>query len=142
AEPEDTFAVLTAGTRTRSPMKERQRATPENIQQALAFLENAHLIGALDLGRGLSDAAALLKDGRNPHLIHVGSGIAAMGEQRQDVLVKRIPDDVRYIGIGVGRRWNRNLMKSAAEKSGGLFTQINPDEAISWKAFELSNILN
>ncbi len=142
AEPEDTFAVLTAATRTRSPMQERQRATPENIDSALNFLENAQLIGALNLDKGLTESVALLRDGRNPHLIHVGSGIAAMGEQRQDMLIKRIPDDVRYVGIGAGRRWNRNLMKAAAEKSGGLFAQINPDEPISWRAFELSNILN
>src|SRR5205807_1408387 len=85
---------------------------------------------------------ALVKDGRNAHLVHVGSGVASMGEQRHDVLVKRIPENVRYVGIGVGRRWNRNLMKSAAERAGGLFTQINPDEPISWRSFELASILD
>src|SRR5262249_23455910 len=142
AEPEDTFAVLSAGTRTRSPMKERQAVTPENVEQALGFLENSHLIGALDLEQALTEAAALLKDGRNPHLVHVGTGIAAMGEQRQEKLLARLPDEVKYIGIGVGRRWNRALMKAAAEKTGGLFTQINPDEPLSWRTFELASTLN
>src|SRR5205814_4053869 len=53
AEPDDTFAVLTAGTRTRSPMKERLPVTPENVGQAISFLEESHLIGARDLARGL-----------------------------------------------------------------------------------------
>jgi predicted Zn-dependent protease len=83
-----------------------------------------------------------LKDGRNPHLVHVGTGIAAMGEQRQDSLLARLPDEVKYVGIGVGRRWNRALMKAAAEKTGGLFTQINPDEPLSWRTFELAATLN
>src|SRR5262249_12338371 len=72
----------------------------------------------------------------------IGTGIAVMGEQRQDLLVKRIRDDVCYVGIGVGRRWNRNLMKAAAEKTGGLFTQLNPGQAISWWSFELASILD
>src|SRR6266404_8668724 len=33
-------------------------------------------------------------------------------------------------------------MKSAAEKSGGYFVQVNPDESVSWRAFELSSALN
>src|SRR5262249_50411528 len=117
AEPDDTFAVLSAGTRTRSPMKTRQPATPQNIQRALEFLESSHLIGALDLEQALTEAVGLLKDAQNPHLVHVGSGIAAMGEQRQDVLVRKIPEGVRYVGVGVGRRWNRGLMKAEAERT-------------------------
>src|SRR5262249_28146244 len=31
---------------------------------------------------------------------------------------------------------------AAAERSGGLFTQINPDEPISWRAFDLAATLN
>jgi Tfp pilus assembly protein PilF len=65
-----------------------------------------------------------------------------MGERRDDVLAKRLPEGVRYVGVGVGRRWNRNLMKMAAERTGGYFTQINPDEPVSWRAFDLSATLN
>ncbi|HYT92315.1 MAG TPA: VIT domain-containing protein, partial [Gemmataceae bacterium] len=142
AEPDDTFNVLAAGTRTRPFAKAAQKVTPENMQAALTFLENAHLVGALDLGRALTEAAALLKDSTNPCLVHVGSGIAAMGERRQDVLVSRIPQGAQYVGVGVGRRWNRALMKAAAEARDGLFAQVNPDEPITWRAFELSATLN
>jgi Tfp pilus assembly protein PilF len=65
-----------------------------------------------------------------------------MGEQRADLLAKRIPDGVRYVGVGVGRRWGRDFMKQAAERTGGYFTQINPDEPISWRGFELAATLN
>jgi tetratricopeptide (TPR) repeat protein len=142
AEPDDTFAVLAAGTRVRAFAGQPRPVTPENVRAALAFLEGAHLIGALDLGQALAAAEPFLKAGRNAHLVHVGSGVAAMGEKRDDVLAKRLPDGARYVGVGVGRRWNRNLMKIAAERTGGYFTQINPDEPVSWRAFDLSATLN
>jgi hypothetical protein len=142
AEPDDTFAVLAPGTRVHAFAPEARPVTPENIQAAIAFLEGVHLIGAFDLERTLHEAEPFLKAGKDPHLVHVGSGIAAMGEQRADVLAKSLPDGVRYVGVGVGRRWGRDFMKQAAERTGGYFTQINPDEPISWRAFELSATLN
>ena len=33
-------------------------------------------------------------------------------------------------------------MKAAAERTGGYFTQINPDEPIAWRAFDLPATLN
>src|SRR5262249_9673181 len=119
-----------------------QVVIPENVSAAVSFLESSHLIGALDLDRALSDAASILKDAKNAYLVHVGSGIAAMGEKRDDVLAKRIPSGTRYVGVGVGKRWARSFAKTAAERTGGLYAQINPDEPITWRAFELAATLN
>src|SRR5262249_24703293 len=142
AEPDDSFVVLSAGTRVRALSGKPQLVIPENVSAAVSFLESSHLIGALDLDRALSDAASILKDAKNAYLVHVGSGIAAMGEKRDDVLAKRIPEGTRYIGIGVGKRWARSFMKTAAERTGGYYTQINPDEPVTWPAFELAATLN
>ncbi len=140
-EHDDTFAVLTAGTTTRRFADAPLPATPENIGAAVTFLERTHLIGALDLGRALADAAPLLRAGRNPYLVHVGSGQTAMG-RRQEKLAELLPAGVRYVGVGVGKHWNRSWMKERAEDSGGYFTQINPDEPIAWRAFDLVATLN
>jgi tetratricopeptide (TPR) repeat protein len=137
AQPEDTFAVLTAGTRVKAFSAKPQAVTEANVEAAVKFLESAHLIGALDLGQALSAAEPFLKAGKNPHLVHLGSGIAAMGERREEVLAKHLPEGTRYVGVGVGRRWARSFMKMAAERTGGYFTQINPDEPVGWRAFEL-----
>jgi hypothetical protein len=141
AEPTDTFVVLAAGTRASAHAKPRA-ATEENVRAAMSFLEKSHLIGALDLGNALKTAASF---GREPpasaYLVHVGSGIPAMGERRQNALIQSIPKGIRYVGIGVGRRWNRAFMKAAAESTGGYFTQINPDEPIAWRAFETYSAL-
>src|SRR5207249_12268935 len=96
----------------------------------------------LHLGQALSESAAVLPKGSDPHRVHLGSGVAAMGERRDPVLALLLLDGSRYVGIGVGRRWNRSFMKSAAERTGGHFTQINPDEPIAWRAFDLYSTLN
>ena len=77
----------------------------------------------------------------NTYLVHVGSGYTAMG-RRQEALAELIPAGVHYIGIGVGKHWDRSWMKQRAENSGGYFTQINPDEPIAWRAFDLVSTLN
>jgi hypothetical protein len=143
AEADDTFAVLTAGTNVHTFADEPRPVTAANVEAAIAFLETTHLIGALDLGKALTEADRLLKAGKNqPYLVHVGSGIAALGERREDVLVKHLGEGVRYVGIGVGKRWGNRWMRTAADQTGGYVTQINPNEPISWRAFEVANILN
>src|SRR5262249_48631003 len=37
---------------------------------------------------------------------------------------------------------NRAFMKAAAERTGGHFTQINPDEPLAWRSFDLLATLN
>ena len=138
---DDTFAVVTAGTRTNVLTPRPLKATPANVRKVLADLEQTHLIGALDLEKALAAAEPLLKAGGNPHLVHVGSGLPRLGERRSEMLAKKLPAAV-YVGVGVGKRWNRALMKAAAERSGGYFTQINPDEVIAWRAFEVLSTLN
>jgi ferric-dicitrate binding protein FerR (iron transport regulator) len=143
AEDNDTFVLLTAGTRVRSLASGPLQVTPENIREALNFLESTHLIGALDLNQALAAVLPYVSSpDMHPHLVHVGSGVAAMGERRPDVLARQLPRHARYVGVAVGKRWSRDFMKTAAERTGGYYTQINPDEPVSWRGFELSATLN
>ncbi|HZY87780.1 MAG TPA: VIT domain-containing protein, partial [Gemmataceae bacterium] len=141
AEHDDRFAVLSAGTVVRRFADGLKPATPENVAAAIKFLEGTHLVGTLDLGRAFDESAALLKAGESPYLVHVGAGLTGMGK-RQDELVKAIPAGTRYVGVGVGKRWARSFMKDAAERTGGYFAQINPDEPVAWRAFDLLATLN
>jgi ferric-dicitrate binding protein FerR (iron transport regulator) len=134
-EHDDTFAILTANTRVKS-VAEKLPATAENIAGAVARLEKSHLIGALDLDQALKAVREVLTGEEGAYLVHVGSGVPALGERRDDLLLRRLPAGVHYAGIGVGKRWNRAFMKSAAEQAGGHFAQINPDEPVAWKAFD------
>jgi hypothetical protein len=141
AEHDDTFAIVTAATRAGTFAKEAKPVTGENVTEAIRFLEETHLSGMLDLGRALDAAEPFLKSAQNPYLVHLGSGLSVLGETKADALAKRIPDGTHYVGVGVGKRWSRALMKQAAERSAGFYTQINPDEAINWRAFELYSAL-
>ena len=142
AEHEDTFAILTAGTHVHKYSQEPQPVTTANVHKAIEYLEKTHLIGALNIEQALIDAEPMLKTAANPHLVHVGGGVATLGEQRTEQLVARIPQGTRYVGVAVGKRFSPAFMKNAAEKTGGFFTQINPDEPIAWKGFELASTLN
>jgi len=138
---DDTFNIATAGTLTRFWSSERKPVTTENVKAALDWLERTHLVGVLDLGEAIRVSIDSIGNAENPHLVHLGSGLTGMGEHQDDVL-KKIPETIRYVGIGVGKRWARAQMKLAAEKTGGLFTQINPDESVSWRAYDLLATLN
>src|SRR5262249_12702755 len=97
--------------------------------------------GALDLGTALNEIKPLLTSAKSPYLLHVGSGTPAMGTRATAELLKRLPKGTRYVGVGVGKRWNRAFMQIAAEKTGGYITQVNPDESISWRGLELASTL-
>ena len=138
----DTFTIVTAATRTNKLQTKPTLNESGAVEEAIAALEKAHLVGAFDLGRALNEVRPLLESVKNPHLLHVGSGISAMGEQRTDELLKRLAKGTRYIGVGVGKRWNRSFMQAAAEATGGYFTQVNPDEPVSWRGLDLAMTLN
>ena len=142
AEHEDRFAIITAGTRTSAFAAELKACVPANIAAAMEFLEKTHLIGALDMGVAIEAATPFIKSAANPYLVHVGTGIPTLGQRRTDLLVQQLPQQGKFIGVGVGKNWSRQFMKSAASRTGGYFTQINPDEPVAWRAFELMSTLN
>ena len=140
-EPADRFTVLAAGTHVRALGESPQPVTAENIAAAVEFLEKAHLVGALDLEGALAAAGDALTDFQGANLVHLGTGIAVLGKRETNELVKLIPAGVRYVGVGVGKRWSRGFMAEAAAQTGGYFTQINPDENVPFRAFELVSTL-
>jgi ferric-dicitrate binding protein FerR (iron transport regulator) len=141
-EHDDTFSVLSAGTNVRSWSPEPKAASVENVNSAIAWLEDTHLIGALDLEKALTAATKATAASRDNFLVHLGSGVPILGTKRDDELIKILPTHAKYVGIGVGKKWNRSLMKQAASKTGGYFTQINPDENIAWRSFDVISTLS
>jgi hypothetical protein len=139
---EDSFVVLTASTRTKALKPKAVTNSPVAVEEGMAELEKAHIIGAFDMGAALRAAKPYLEAGKSPHLLHVGSGIPAMGERRPQELLKLLPKGTRYVGVGVGRRWERSLMKHLAEKTSGYFTRANPDEPADWRGLEIASALD
>ncbi len=141
AEHDDTFCIVTANTRPRQ-LDEPRQAKPANVAAAIGQLEQTHLVGALDLEQAFGAVRQIAAELKNPVVVHVGSGTPVLGERDETKLRGLLPTTIQYVGIGVGKHWNRGLMKSLAARSGGYFTHINPDEAIGWQAFDLLATLN
>ena len=142
AEHEDRFAIVTAGTRIHAFASELKSASPENIADAIKMLDQTHLIGALDLEKAFKACIAFAKATNDATLVHVGAGVPILGERRTHALLKKLPNNTQYVGVGVGKRWNREFMRAAASETEGYFTQINPDKSVTWRAFDLMSTLN
>lgn len=146
AEHDDTFSILTANTQAVWLQDEPQTCSAAHVRDALKQLQRTHLVGALDLEQALKTAGSRCRvDQDSPvenMLVHLGSAIPVLGQQDHGELLRILPDDLQYVGIGVGRHWSRPLMKAAAGRTGGYFTQINPDDEVAWRSFELSSLLN
>ncbi|MEZ6111603.1 MAG: hypothetical protein R3C99_11360 [Pirellulaceae bacterium] len=67
AEHHDTFSLLTAGTRMHAWRPQASDATPENITEAIAWLENSHLVGAMDVERAYRAIAPLVRQRNESH---------------------------------------------------------------------------
>ena len=142
AEHSDTFNIVTANTKAIAFSKKPLKCSARNIAKAKTHLDQIHLIGALDLQQALTKCGELCDSENETFVVHTGSAIPVLGAQDQSELLRNIPDAARYVGVGVGKLWSRPFMKEAASRSGGYFTQINPDEEVCWRAFELSSLLN
>lgn len=141
-EHDDTFTIFTAAAAANRLTETMEPATVDNVGNAIARLEDTQLLGAFDLTGTLAMVKPIAAACGNPYLVHIGSGYAALGAKENDPIIAALPEKSKYIGIGVGKRWNRALMKLAAAKSGGYFTQINPDEDIAWRSLDLVATLN
>ncbi|MDA1251873.1 MAG: VIT domain-containing protein [Planctomycetota bacterium] len=142
AEHDDTFSIVRASSKAERFSVRPVPCVKKEIEKAVDFMEDSHLLGALDLGQAFKLCSKQTSDDSENWLVHVGSGIPAIGERDASALERRLPKNARYVGVGIGKRWNRPFMKAAAGRTGGHFAQINPDEKIGWRAFELFSTLN
>lgn len=151
AEHSDTFNIVTANTKATTFSKQPLKCSANNISKAMQHLQQTHLIGALDVEKALVSSSAALEPAtaatgstadKERVFVHLGSAIPVLGQQDSGELLRLLPKDAAYVGVGVGKSWSQSFMKQAASQTGGYFTQINPDEEVSWRAFELSSLLN
>jgi len=141
-EHSDLISVVRVGTRSDSFQAEPVLCSRENAAAAVEFLKQEPPLGALDLERALQSVKQLPRPDRDVWMVHVGSGIPVLGERDPVTLIRQLPERVRFAGIAVGKRWSRPYLEGAATRTGGLVTQINPDEAVAWRAFDVLSTLN
>ena len=106
--------------------------------------KTTHLIGALDLGQALDDARAAAARRATTRIWSTSAAAsppwasaAATSWLKQPARRASATSASASASAGTAR-----FMKAAAEQTGGYFTQINPDEPIAWRAFDLLATLN
>ncbi len=142
AEHSDTFSIIRAGTQADLFRRKPVECSLENVAAALQFLNDVAPIGALDLEQALQAVQKQVRGDRDVWIVHLGTGIPVLGERHNNTLLRLLPAHARYVGVAVGKRWSKSFMETAASHSGGHITQINPDEAVAWRAFDLLSTLN
>ncbi len=142
AEHSDTFSIIRAGTQAESFRRKPVECSLENVAAARQFLSGVAPIGALDLERALLAVQKQARGQREVWIVHLGTGIPVLGERDETTLLRLLPSNARYVGVAVGKRWSKSFMESAANHTGGHVTQINPDETVAWRAFDLLSTLN
>lgn len=142
SEHTDTFSIIRAGTQPDLFREKPVECSLDNVAAALDFLKQVAPIGALDLSQALQSVQQQANVNRESWIVHLGTGIPVLGERDQTTLIRQLPAKARYVGVGVGKRWSKSFMETAAKHSGGHVIQINPDEAVAWRAFDLLSTLN
>lgn len=127
------------------PAQDEMRYLAANLEPVWTTregLNSAHLVGALDLGKAFDSLAkGCATTSGKPWILHLGGGNPSYGERDVVKLCSRLPAGVPYVGVGMGRAWNRALMRKAAAASGGWAAQVNPDENLVWNATEVFHTL-
>ena len=142
AEHTDTFSIIRAGTQADVFRRKPVPCSLENVAAAQEFLREVAPIGALDLEQALQAVRKQVRGQREAWIVHLGTGIPVLGERDETTLLRLVPAQARYVGVAVGKRWSKSFLETAANRTGGHVTQINPDEAVAWRAFDLLSTLN
>lgn len=136
ASHDDTVRVLTANVAPRWLSKGGMVVHPSNVDLLTDWLGDTHLVGALDLEAALREANRACETLEDPVLLHVGGGVATLGETDAAKLASLV-EHGDYVGLAVGKRWSREFMKQAAGATGGSFRQISAADDLAWTGFEV-----
>jgi hypothetical protein len=142
ADDDDTIFLIDLNTRAIPVSSE-----PVSVHSPQAKLLVKHVaenIGACNIEAGIAEVKRQIAahQATNPQIVLLGDGVATDGERDIAKLPDSFSQHVPFIGIGVGKSVDSLFMQAAADKTGGFFTTINPDEDIDWRVFDLVSALN
>ncbi len=142
AEDGDTATLIVAGARPRILAPYRLDATPETTLRVVEMLEQAHLVGGLNLQRAIEAAQPFFVASRNPVLVHVGAGHASLGQYDPQALLAKIPGSVRYLGIAATAEKWPEFIAAAARQPGSRAVKIGPEDDIRASVIELLDAMD
>lgn len=143
ADDDDSVMLIDLNTTARKvntqPLKVRSKEAA-----SLSSHEPERRIGATNMEAGFAAAAEAIKEHEcdNPVLVYLGDGVATDGEKTLANLPRSIPSKCKFVGIGIGKKVDAMFMQVAANRTGGAFVTINPNEDIDWRVFDMLAMLN
>lgn len=117
-----------------------QTLGPETTNQLLEQLGRATTGGATDLGKTLSQAAAMLDPARISAVLYVGDGKPTVGELSLPALRERLaslPQPLRLYAVGIGDEANLELLSGLAAVSAGQAFRVGDRSAAAETALQV-----
>jgi len=144
ADDDDTFALINVDTQARTWRDELTGVRDPAASGGAAFATVTDPMGATNIAAAFKEAGEIItrSGATNPYIVYLGDGVATDSETASNRLVAAMPPKATFVGIGVGKKVDATFLQAAADKSGGLFTTINPSEDIIWRAFDMVAALN
>ena len=68
--------------------------------------------------------------------------MATDGEKTITDLPRLVPRSCKFVGVGIGKKVDSLFLQEAANRTGGTFARINPNEDIDWRVFDLLASIN
>jgi Ca-activated chloride channel homolog len=138
--PTDSFNLLLFNSEVNLFAPEPRPATPDNVEQALAFIRNSRIRGGTDLQRALTAALAQSAPGE-PYLMLISDGGATEGTVHSGKLAAWYQEEWRKRSVaerpntlvfGIGDDANLPLLKMLANNNGN-FDWVRSTEPIEFK---------
>ena len=144
ADDDDTFALINVDTRVRTWKDELTPVRDPSASGAVAFAEVSAPMGATNILAAFKAAGDIITrtGASNAHIVYLGDGIATDSETAADRLAAAVPAGATFVGVGVGKKVDATFLQAAANRTGGLFTTMNPSEDVTWRAFDMVAALN
>ena len=143
ADDDDSVFVIDLNTMARALAKSPLNVRDKSLDR-LFGRETLRLIGATNVQAGFEAVKKAIRQHKmpNPHVVYLGDGVATDGTSSSDELIEMLPGKCKFVGVGVGKKVDALFLKQAADRTGGTFATINPNEDIDWRVFDLLASMN
>jgi len=139
----DRFNVITFATQVRVFDDGLVEATPDNIADALGFIDRIEAAGSTNIDEALWEALETDDSGRPRMVVFLTDGLPTVGEQDVATILenveKRNRDGVRVFPFGVGYDVNATFLDQLALDNRGTVEYVRPDEDIEHKVTSFYN---
>lgn len=137
-DPRDRFNLICFSTDARPFRESLVAATPENVKNALAFLDGQEALGGTNIYQALLRATGSLDDGERIGMtIFLTDGLPTIDvvdkKQILAAVKKSNRSRNRIFAFGVGSDVNTHLIDKLAEQNRGTRTYVSPGESIEVK---------